>query len=326
MPPSEWTQDCPNFLVNINAREKSILSQSMVGYQRLSWPAIQNAIQSNQMHQISRDPLCLRGYLKELDRARTSPGGMTTHVRSEVLKWPLPSPDSQDQANKEGFANTSNYKVLPNAYPYAFDESVKHYVVWCNFFFRADAQGVLTQESHHEVANWVRKHFGAYFGEDQVVFWRNPRSSQSVPGLEHFHVLVHDGRPGEMQLLLRLSDNASMEEFSSELGLRRDGPAHKRTARKWISRVFLHRQKQVEEGNVWMGAETKAYTEHLMAVSLYDAKVHEMELAEQTHLPGSTYLLSGERMLTSSNASIDLDETDDERPRRPKRRRVSPNK
>lgn len=123
---------------------------------------------------------------------------------TERLKWtPLPSssPETGPQfALKDPvpFAHPDDYKILPNDWPYGLAPGIRHLIVWLKTRLESEpTRGDMTPESRQQVEEFVRKTFVDRVkdlpGEAEKVMWfKNWRALQSVPGMEHIHVLVRD--------------------------------------------------------------------------------------------------------------------------------------
>jgi hypothetical protein len=249
IPESEYTRECPDFLTNISAKDQATLSRSEQGYKKLCWRDINRIIskfssiapvslpltnqpipaESTRFEKFSRTPLSLRKYLQESNPAKALPGGMGLHIQRTMLHWADAKP-----SGAAPFANPSDVKVTRNTYPYAFASSVTHLVVWTKFAFDSDADGALTKDARDAIAAYVRGNFSAYFGPSNVAWWKNPATLKSVPGIEHFHVLLHDAACGELHALFSTADDrVSLYQFSRDLGWGWKGPPSAEY-RKWI--------------------------------------------------------------------------------------------
>ena len=123
---------------------------------------------------------------------------------TERLKWkPLPesTPESGPKFNVRNpvpFADTADYKIILNDWPYGFAPGIKHMIVWLKPRLESEpTRGDLTSKSRQQVEDFVRRKFEDRIkdlpGEQEKVMWfKNWKALQSVPGMEHVHVLVRD--------------------------------------------------------------------------------------------------------------------------------------
>ena len=96
------------------------------------------------------------------------------------------------------FADPSDYKVLPNDWPYGLAPGIAHLIVWLKHRLESEpTRGDMTPKSRTQVQEFVQRAFVDRVqdlpGErDKVQWFKNWTALQSVPGLEHLHVLVRD--------------------------------------------------------------------------------------------------------------------------------------
>lgn len=138
-------------------------------------------------------------------------GTIPDYIMAERLRWTSINAGSSKGpafhcASMIPFEDARDYKVLPNDWPYGLAEGIIHIIVWLKTRLKAEpTRGDLTEESRRVVKQYVEKTFidplwqlpGS--AEDKVLYFRNWTALQSVPGLEHIHVLVRDV-PQEMIL------------------------------------------------------------------------------------------------------------------------------
>jgi len=123
---------------------------------------------------------------------------------TERLKWtPLPSSTSESgpkfsTQDSVPFADEADYKILVNDWPYGLAPGIRHIIVWLKTRLESDStRGDLTPKSRQQVEDFIQTRFVDRVqdlpGEKEKVMWfRNWTALQSVPGMEHVHVLVRD--------------------------------------------------------------------------------------------------------------------------------------
>ena len=98
--------------------------------------------------------------------------------------------------NPTPFADPSDYLILPNDWPYGLDREISHLIVWLKTRLEVDSErGDLTSKARKQVNDFVDRQFvepvKALTGSaDSVLWFKNWVSLQSVPGIDHVHVLV----------------------------------------------------------------------------------------------------------------------------------------
>jgi hypothetical protein len=122
----------------------------------------------------------------------------------ERLKWtPLPSstPESGPKfavIDPVPFANEADYKIMPNDWPYGMDPGIRHLIVWLKGRLESEpSRGDMTPKSRQQIQDFIQRTFidrveGLPGPAEKVMWFKNWTALQSVPGMEHVHVLVRD--------------------------------------------------------------------------------------------------------------------------------------
>lgn len=113
------------------------------------------------------------------------------------------------------FADPADCVILFNDWPYGcFESGIIHLIVWSKIRIPTDsATGLPTAESAARIEDFVKRTFADRLGaagvetaEEDVTWFKNPPSLQTVAGLEHIHIL------------LRNPPQALLEEWTGESG------------------------------------------------------------------------------------------------------------
>jgi hypothetical protein len=122
----------------------------------------------------------------------------------ERLHWqPLPFSTPKtgpifELRNPTPFVDPSDYKILPNDWPYGLAPGITHIIVWLKNRLEVEpSRGDMTPKSRTQVQQFVQRTFVDRVRDlpgdgDKVQWFKNWTALQSVPGLEHLHVLVRD--------------------------------------------------------------------------------------------------------------------------------------
>ena len=122
----------------------------------------------------------------------------------ERLKWhllPTSTPETGPRFAVQDpvpFANPADYKIMPNDWPYGMDDGITHLIVWLKVRLESEpARGDMTPRSRQQIDEFVQKTFTDRVSnlpgpKEKVMWFKNWTSLQSVPGMEHVHVLVRD--------------------------------------------------------------------------------------------------------------------------------------
>ncbi|ERS95139.1 uncharacterized protein SPSK_06593 [Sporothrix schenckii 1099-18] len=200
IPVDQRTATCPDFLLNINAKDRGIISTRQEDSALMSWPEVRAVIAANQLQKFQRTPLALRRYLEYCWGLKEKYGSAVHFVLRERLHWTteeLAARVSAEAATGHGsipdFSDSSDVKILCNDWPYGLDERIVHLVVWTKFPLPEDpTTGDLTDDARAAIEAYVQQTFRAALPADSVIWFKNWRSLKSVLLVEHFHVMLFD--------------------------------------------------------------------------------------------------------------------------------------
>ncbi|MCJ1413417.1 hypothetical protein MMC19_007522 [Ptychographa xylographoides] len=188
VPEDLWPSECPEFLVNANAKDRSILSTPDTDYHRATWREVKEIIKTNRLDLLKRVPSDLRRYLEYNARLRKDYGSVMDFVVQERLQWKDLQPTCATP-----FSNHADIKILYNDWPYGIDKKIVHLVVWTKFELEDDpVTDDLTPEAREQINDYVNKTFGRRVPPENVIWFKNWRSLKSVHAVEHFHVMLQD--------------------------------------------------------------------------------------------------------------------------------------
>ncbi|KAK2743881.1 hypothetical protein FQN57_004504 [Myotisia sp. PD_48] len=188
VPPSQWPQECPDYLRNVPAKTIMILSTLDSEYIRQDWEQAKRIVSSNRIEQFQRLPSDLRKYLEYIARIKSTHGSVLNFVVKERLRWD----DALIPKGTKHFEHPDDYKILYNDWPYGMEKGIIHLVVWTKFPFEDDPDADdLTPGSRAMIDTFVGRVFRARMPEEKVLWFRNWKSLKSIHTLEHFHVMLH---------------------------------------------------------------------------------------------------------------------------------------
>ncbi|KAL9038362.1 MAG: hypothetical protein Q9214_005306 [Letrouitia sp. 1 TL-2023] len=196
--PKRWTRERPPYLANMSEKDKG----------------------KNRLERFQRVPSDLRRYLKFIYDLKKQYGSILSFIQYERLHWhdTIPSGDSP-------FANSSDYKILCNDWPYALEPSIVHLVVWLKFELESDeTTDYLTPSGRQEIEDFVNRVFCEEGGisREQVIWFKNGPTLKSVHALEHIHVLLYQA-PTEMVERLTEGDKPMSTIRAEEEAAETDG-------------------------------------------------------------------------------------------------------
>ncbi|KAG9247074.1 hypothetical protein BJ878DRAFT_415623 [Calycina marina] len=190
------TQEITPLPFDLSDLDRKILSMTDKEYIPHDWENIKEIISTNKLQDFTRYPSQLRLYLSWTSSIKQQYGSIQNFLCQTKLNW-TPRPIGESGSTfayryPTPLADTEDYKILINDWPYGFDPGVTHIVVWSKTPIATDEEtGDVTSESRRLIEEFVRKTFAERLGRSQDVLWfKNWTTLQSVRAVEHFHVLV----------------------------------------------------------------------------------------------------------------------------------------
>ncbi|KAL9622840.1 MAG: hypothetical protein Q9160_002766 [Pyrenula sp. 1 TL-2023] len=190
--------------------DRYVLSQTDEEFHYHSWDELKQIIAEHNLSILKRRPSDLRRYMAWSAETKRQYGSMTNFICRERLHWPL-LPESTAESgplfafrNATPFVDKEDYKIMPNDWPYGLEPGIVHIVVWLKTPLPSTPErGDLTTAGILVVESFVCQNFGEKLAErdgctvdavmgDKVMWFKNWKSLQSVPGLEHVHVLLRN--------------------------------------------------------------------------------------------------------------------------------------
>ncbi|OQV00198.1 hypothetical protein CLAIMM_05730 [Cladophialophora immunda] len=188
----------------LTAVDQSVLAMTDDQFHPHTWEELKQVIAEHNLSILKRWPSDLRRYIKWSSQTKATYGSVPNFVMRERLKWtPLPSstPETGPRFavnNPVPFADEADYKILVNDWPYGLAPGIRHIIVWLKTRLESEpTRGDMTPRSRQQVEDFIQSTFVDRVkdlpGEQEKVMWfKNWTELQSVPGMEHVHVLVRD--------------------------------------------------------------------------------------------------------------------------------------
>ncbi|EFW17594.1 hypothetical protein D8B26_000281 [Coccidioides posadasii str. Silveira] len=189
----------------LTALDREILSQTDEEYNSHDWENLKDIIATNSLHLFKRKPSDLANYISWSTAIKSLYGTITNYICLERLRWPLNLDPATQCVDPTPFADSRDYRILRNDWPYGVTPDISHLVVWVKNAIPVDEQtgGDLTPESRTSIDEFVHRTFVVRLEEEfpdakaRVMWFKNWTALQSVRSLEHIHVLVR-GVPDEI--------------------------------------------------------------------------------------------------------------------------------
>jgi hypothetical protein len=164
VPESQRTAECPDFLRNLNERDRGIISTPDSDYRKDTWPEVLRKVAENRLDLFQRVPSELRRYLGNNWKLKQRYGSIMNFVLTQRLRW-----DGSTAPIGRPFEFGDDIKVLYNDWPYGIDERIVHLVVWTKFELEEDPDtGDLTDKARAEIDEYVRETFASRLPRDRV--------------------------------------------------------------------------------------------------------------------------------------------------------------
>ncbi|KAH8153148.1 uncharacterized protein LAJ45_02735 [Morchella importuna] len=176
-------------------------------FKLMTWEDLKLIIENNRLEDLKRVPSDLRRYISWSKKTREEYGTILAFILKERLGWKDLKPQ-----NLAPFACEADTKVLINDWPYGNAPGILHIVCWTKAPIATQPDSIpagdLTPESREIIDSYVNQTFKKHLGKENVLWFKNWASIQSVRSVEHIHVLVR---------------GASEEFLKSVIGVEGDG-------------------------------------------------------------------------------------------------------
>ncbi|KAJ5384960.1 Protein of unknown function DUF3605 [Penicillium concentricum] len=191
LPRSQWTAECPSFLRDQTPKNIRCLSTPDHLYTRQNWEQVKEITSTNRIDRFQRVPSELRKYLEYMAHIKAEYASVMRFVVKERLGW---GDGNVEDIKPRGsaFEYEEDIRIIYNDWPYGVDKDIIHLVVWTKFQLEDDpTTDDLTPSARAAIESYVEETFCSRVPHEQVVWFKNWKSLKSVPGIEHFHVMLH---------------------------------------------------------------------------------------------------------------------------------------
>ena len=211
MGPEEITSSS-NTTFPLTEDDREVLSITDEDFHFQSWSDLQKIIAENNLSVLKRKPSDLKRYMAWSHATKSKYGSIPEYIMQQRLHW-TPLPESTTKTgpkfsvkNTTPFADDADYTILPNDWPYGLEPGIHHLVVWTKNRLESEpTRGDVTPNSQRQIEDFVQWKFVDRIAElqkqgiisgsnpkDKVQWFKNWTALQSVPGMEHIHVLLRD--------------------------------------------------------------------------------------------------------------------------------------
>ncbi|KAG5364889.1 N-acetylglucosamine-induced protein 1 [Yarrowia sp. E02] len=179
---------------SVSQRDKDILAIPEAQTHWQSWTDLQHVIQHNELHRLSRSASQLAEYiLWKRDIESKYSGGVMEYILVDKLRWTSSLEKRPVPYSEELFGDVRDVQILLNDFPYAMEKGLVHVVVWSRAKIPKEGEnGDITAESRAKLEAFVNDKFvkGLDMSSENVLWFKNWAALQSIPLVEHFHVLL----------------------------------------------------------------------------------------------------------------------------------------
>lgn len=173
-------------LASISERDARILANDH--YEPLSWERCKEIVQIDDMTLFTRSPQQLREYLAAKEEFKNY-GGTAEFIVKHRLEWA----DNLKSSGKGFLEDKSDVKILQNDFPYGLEPGIRHIIVWSKVRCATDENQRPTVETKKAIENFIEKSIEPLgVPKANLIWFKNTVALQSVPTLEHFHILIRD--------------------------------------------------------------------------------------------------------------------------------------
>ncbi|ODV80872.1 uncharacterized protein CANTADRAFT_47954 [Suhomyces tanzawaensis NRRL Y-17324] len=184
-----------------------------------SWLEIRYIISTNQLELFARSQEATDRYLKFKQHLKDQNVGIMDHVLNNELQWDAAGLRTGDSL----FTNPQDLKIIYNQFPYYVPHNVKHFCVWTKVRICGDPNspiGDILPQTRDVISRYVEKTFVEKYGLswDQIVWFRNWDSLQSVKSISHIHVIVKDLEVPDEEIIGTSGSVLTEEEYNTIMG------------------------------------------------------------------------------------------------------------
>lgn len=169
----------------------------------LSWQQAKQLVERGQLELLQRSPECTALYRKHkdaltgdiaLDVCNKLHWSLQQIVFLNTVKYPL-VPDKIAAA----FSDAALFKATANEFPYWFEPSVSHLLIWSKISLPIYCAGSERIETtlYNKIQHFLRYNLEQRLGipRENYCFFINYSRLQSVKGVSHIHLLLHTTDP-----------------------------------------------------------------------------------------------------------------------------------
>ncbi|KAI9741048.1 MAG: hypothetical protein M1834_002759 [Cirrosporium novae-zelandiae] len=172
-------------------------------FKKHTWEDLKGIISKNDLASLRRVPSDLARYRSWSVGIKQEYGDLNNFLLKHRLRWtPISTtPNLRFEIHSPvPFTDPRDYTIINNDWPYGVSPGIVHICTWSKVPIATDPEsGDVTDESRRVIEEFVKRVFverirkeGFEDADDKVMWFKNWAALQSVPGLEHVHVLVRD--------------------------------------------------------------------------------------------------------------------------------------
>lgn len=191
------------------------------------WEEVQDIVNSNQLEKFARLQEGSDKYLKFKKLVASSNLTVFKYLLINQLQWAKLS-DIENLKDEEigiisksdNFREGEDLKILMNDFPYNFDTGIVHLCIWTKFRIPTDPEslvGDISLKTRNLIEKYLHKTFDKYVTWDNLLWFKNWESLQSVKNLSHVHVIINGLSQDQLNELLYSPGQPLTEEEVEEV-------------------------------------------------------------------------------------------------------------
>lgn len=190
-----------------------------------TWQEVKDIVRENKLEKFARSLHQTDNYHKFKKQLQMSHTTIFKHLLANELKW-YEAKDNGDMewddvirnavpdnqivvypGSYKLFTNRDDLKIVPNHFPYYFEDDVVHLCVWSKLRIEPDQAspiGDISPATREVIEKYVSKTFVKAMGiaRENILWFKNWEALQSVKSISHLHVIVKGMTQEQLELVL----------------------------------------------------------------------------------------------------------------------------
>ncbi|CEP24543.1 Uncharacterized protein YPL067C [Cyberlindnera jadinii] len=163
----------------------------------ITWERATRIVETNQLGELYRDQRTTDKYRVFKESCIANGESVVQFIVKHRLQWVSNGQVDVQPSSTRLFANENDVCFIPNEFPYNFSKDITHLVVWSKLRIPCDPNssiGDVSPRTRCVIDKFIHRNFVEQLGmcDEDVLWFRNFPSLQSVVELSHVHVLLRN--------------------------------------------------------------------------------------------------------------------------------------